>query len=100
MTKRTERTKSIRVSEQLYELAKLAANHHGRSIAEQLEHWAKVALASKGAPSDLELALAWSHELDKMDVATGKRSAESLLFIPRSMARQSKVTFPKKFRKG
>jgi len=96
-------SKSVRVPDELYALVKAEAGLTGRSIAEQLAHWAKrglIAEAAEGARSEVEAALAVSHKLDALDVRSGKRSPESMLLISRERARQSKRTFPKKFKSG
>lgn len=41
-----------------------------------------------------------TREQDRLDVLSGKRSAEYLHFIPRALARLSKRVFPGKYRKS
>jgi len=50
--------------------------------------------------SDVQAAIARSHELDRLDVLSGKRKASSLHFISAEMARSSKPIFPKKYQKS
>lgn len=52
------------------------------------------------AMSALEAAVARTRRLDRLDVLSGKRSADALHFISRSMARQTKPVFPVKYRKS
>ena len=100
--------KNVRISDELYALAELESALQDRSIAQQLEHWAKLGIAAaarkiKAAPgsvSALDSALAMTRKLDAHDVLTGKRSADSLHFISRSIARQSKPVFPRKYKKS
>ena len=45
-------------------------------------------------------AVARTREQDAADVRSGKRTADSLHFIPRELARQSKPVFPKRYQKS
>lgn len=98
--------KNVRISDELYALAQIEASLQDRSIAQQLEHWAKrgMALVSSSASPDSvsarDAAVAMTRRLDALDVATGRRSVDSLHFIPRSIARDSKPVFPLKYRKS
>lgn len=98
--------KNVRISDDLYALARAEAVLQDRSIAQQLEHWAKRGLAGgppgvvDGQVTALDAAVAFTRQLDIQDVREGKRSARSLHFIPRSMARQSKPEFPPVYKKS
>ncbi|MEZ5436734.1 MAG: hypothetical protein R3F12_00045 [Lysobacteraceae bacterium] len=94
-------SKTVRIPDEIHELVKAEAGLKGRTIAEQLAHWIKhglIAEAAEGDRSGLDAAIALSHKLDALDVASGKRSPESMLLISRERARQSKATFPAKYR--
>jgi hypothetical protein len=93
--------KNVRISDELYAWAQLEAKLQDRSIAQQLEHWAKRGVAaSMGAGltevrvTALDGAAAMTRKLDALDVLSGKRDADVLHFISRSMARQSKPVYP------
>jgi hypothetical protein len=99
--------KNVRISDELYALAQLEAKLQDRSIAQQLEHWAKRGVAaSMGADltgvgvTALDGAAAMTRKLDALDVLSGKRHADALHFISRSMARQSKPVYPGKYLKS
>lgn len=97
--------KNVRISDSLYALAQAEARLQDRSIAQQLEHWAKRGLAAleagaQGEVSALDAAVAVTRRLDALDVLDGKRSTDALHFIPRALARQSKPVFPAKYRKS
>lgn len=99
--------KNVRISDDLYALAQLESRLQDRSIAQQLEHWAKRGMAAaadtdlaQGSVSALDAAVAMTRKLDTLDVLSGRRSADALHFIPRSVARRSKPEFPRKLRKS
>ena len=99
--------KNVRISDALYALAQIEARLQDRSIAQQLEHWAKRGFAvaqgagvSLGTVSALDAAVAMTRKLDTLDVLSGKRSADALHFISRSLARQSKPIFPATYQKS
>ncbi len=95
--------KNVRISDELYALAQLESRLQDRSIAQQLEHWAKrgmAAPATRGAVSALDAAVAMTRKLDTLDILSGRRSADALHFIPRSMARQSRPVFPLRYQKS
>jgi hypothetical protein len=90
---------SIRVSDELYALALQEARLMDRSLAQQLEHWAKVgrALERSGIASldDLRAAaIAHRRSIDELDVIRGHRSAASLLVIPEGLAKRVELTVP------
>jgi hypothetical protein len=98
--------KSISISDNLYALAQMEAQLEHRSIAQQLEHWAKLGMAaSRGGglaagTSQAKAAVEATRRLDARDVRSGARPAEFLHFVPRSMARESKPRFPASYRKS
>lgn len=98
--------KNVRISDDLYALAQAEARLQDRSIAQQLEHWAKRGIASMGrggAGRDitaLDAAVAMTRQLDTLDVLSGRRSADALHFITRSTARRSKPVFPPRYQKS
>jgi hypothetical protein len=99
--------KNVRISDDLYALALLESRLQDRSIAQQLEHWAKRGLAAvggmdgaQGNVSALDAAVAMTRKLDTLDVLSGRRSADALHFISRTAARRSKPVFPLKYQKS
>jgi hypothetical protein len=100
--------KNIRISDSLYRLAQLEAVLESRSIAQQIEYWAKRGMvASRGVAEDrivygdaLEATLQATRRLDILDVASGARQAKDLHFIPASVARESKIVAPRTYRKS
>lgn len=96
--------KNVRISDELYALAQLEAQLQDRSIAQQLEHWAKrgIAAASAGAGplGAVDVAAAVTRRLDTLDVISGKRRRESLHFVPRKAARAARPTFPASYKKS
>jgi hypothetical protein len=97
--------KNVRISDALYALAQQEARLEDRSIAQQVEHWAKLGLAaaSQGTRSTVtssQGAAAMTRELDTLDVLSGERDADYLHFIPRTVARQSRAVFPSRYRKS
>jgi len=93
-------SKSVRIPDELHALATWVAKAEDRGIAEQLGHWIRLGIAAEAKRLPLgaiDVANALSGKLDEMDVATGKRSQESLLLISRARARRSKCTFPAKY---
>lgn len=97
--------KNVRISDDLYALAQVESRLQDRSIAQQLEHWAKLGLAAAsaravGALSVGDAAAAMTRHLDQLDVVTGRRSADYLHFIPRDVAHSSKPVFPIRYQKS
>jgi hypothetical protein len=96
--------KNVRVSDALYALAELEARLEHRSIAQQLEYWARHGMAAirtgAGRVDALDAAAEATRRLDVADVRAGRRSAESLHFIPRSMVEAAELEFPVAFRRG
>ena len=96
--------KNVRVSDSLYALAELEARLEHRSIAQQLEYWARHGMAAMRAGSarvdSVGAAVEATRRLDIADVQAGKRSAESLHFVPRALVQGAQLEFPRTFRRG
>ena len=96
--------KGVRISDQIYRLAQLESVLENRSIAQQIEYWAKLGMASRRVgetraeyTGSLEATLQATRRLDIADVRDGKRSAESLHFIPASLVHEAELEFPAEF---
>lgn len=92
--------KSIRITDELYELATHEAALMHRSLAQQVEHWVKLGVGverTAGATVDevRSAALQYRHARDEADVRSGRRSASSLHAIPAAVVRSARVEFPK-----
>ena len=92
--------KSVRITDELYELAMQEAALMERSLAQQVEHWVKLGVGverSSGATIDdvRAAALRYRHVRDEAAVRSGRKSAESLHVIPASLIRNAKLEFPK-----
>jgi hypothetical protein len=91
--------KNIRVSDSLYEQALADAHLQHRSLAQQVEFWARLGMAAErkgadaGGVTALEASLEATRRQDILDVAAGRRTADSLYFIPRALARKSTARF-------
>lgn len=96
--------KNVRISDELYALALVEARLQDRSIAQQLEHWAKRGMASAGATAGtaaaLDVAAAVTRRLDILDVLSGQRRPDYLHFIPPDLARESRPIFPPTYAKS
>lgn len=87
---------SIRISEKLYELARQEAVLMSRSLAQQLEHWAKLGAAlEKNGTLNLDdvrsASASFEQTAQAMEVASGKRDARSLHVVPKALARKMRV---------
>jgi hypothetical protein len=97
--------KNVRISDNLYTLAQLESRLENRSIAQQLEYWAKLGMvAASGRSTTSALAtvtatLELTRRLDALDVRNGVHEPNYFHFIPDSVARQSTVTYPRAYRK-
>lgn len=91
--------KNVRISDDLYALASWEAQLQDRSIAQQLEHWAKRGIAAAGFVDPTDAAIAMTERLDALEVQSGQRSSASLHFIPRSLVKQSRAHFSRTNRK-
>lgn len=92
--------KSIRITDELYELATHEAALMQRSLAQQIEHWVKLGIgveSAAGATVDdvRAAALRYRHVRDEADVRSGRRTAESLHAIPESIVKGAKIAFKK-----
>jgi hypothetical protein len=99
--------KSVRISDGFYALLELEARLEHRSIAQQLEYWAKLGMArtraavkETGASYSVEAAIESTRRADIRDVASGKRDARDLHFVPKSVAKRSKLVFPATYQKS
>lgn len=97
--------KNVRISDDLYALAQMESKLQDRSIAQQLEHWAKLGLAAasshvQGTLAGMDAAVAMTRQLDQLDVVSGRRAADYLHFIPRAVAQSSKPIFPARYKKS
>jgi hypothetical protein len=100
--------KAVRVSDQLYRLAHLEAVLENRSIAQQIEYWAKLGMASRRvgesraeyAAVSLDAAVQATRRLDIDEVRSGARNAADLHFVPKAIARESRVVGPTTYRKS
>lgn len=92
--------KNIRISDSLYALAQLESRLENRSLAQQLEYWAKLGMvaatsrAASGHGASLAATIEATRRLDALDVRSGVRDASYFHFIPASAARDSTVVFP------
>jgi hypothetical protein len=92
--------KNVRISDNLYALAQVESLVENRSIAQQLEYWAKLGMAvasARTAASELgsvNASIEATRRLDALDVRRGARDASYFHFIPASAARDSTVVFP------
>ena len=92
--------KSIRITDELYELATHEAALMQRSLAQQIEHWVKLGVGverTAGATVDevRAAALQYRHARDEADVRSGRKPASSLHAIPPAIVRSAKLEFPK-----
>lgn len=91
--------KSIRITDELYELATHEAALMQRSLAQQIEHWVKLGIgveSAAGATVDdvRAAALRYRHVRDEADVRSGRRTASSLHAIPAAVVRSAQIAFP------
>jgi len=92
--------KSIRISDELYEVAVHEAALMERSLAQQVEHWVKLGIGvehSAGATVEAvrAAALRYRHVRDEVAVRSGRKTAESLHAIPASLIKSASIEFPK-----
>ena len=91
--------KSIRITDELYEVALQEAALVERSLAQQIEHWVKLGIgvehAAGATVQDVRAAaLRYRHLRDEAAVRAGTRPASSLHAIPVEMVRGTRVEFP------
>ena len=90
--------KNIRISDALYDQALAESHLQHRSLAQQVEFWAKLGMAAerKGAGTGVtavEASLESTRRQDVLDVLQGRRRSDYTYAIPRSVARRSKPIF-------
>ena len=114
--------KSVRISDELYALVEQTGTDLSRSLAQQLEHWARIGAAvdAAGLNTDQVLKLtgqstslaekvlamllikdhkhrgaaeiAIRHALDEAAVRAGRKSAKSLFVFPKALIKKAKVS--------
>jgi len=92
--------KSIRISDELYDLALQEAALMQRSLAQQIEHWVKLGVGvERGTDATVEAvrqaALSYRLAVDEAAVRAGRKPPESLHTIPRSLIASTKAVFPR-----
>jgi len=90
--------KSIRISDDLYDMAAAEAVLMHRSLAQQIEYWAAIgqALEASGDRSEVyQASIAHLRARDHERVRRGRATTDSLGLIPREWVRKAKVVFPK-----
>lgn len=92
--------KSIRITDELYELAMQEAALMERSLAQQIEHWVKLGIGverATGATMDevRAAALRYRHVRDEADVRSGRKPPESLFAIPASIIKNARIDSPR-----
>ena len=88
--------KTVRISDELHEMAAKEAALVHRSLAQQIEHWVKLGIGVErtAALDDVRAAaLQYRHARDEADVRSGRRSAKSLHAIPDSLVKNAKMEF-------
>ncbi len=95
--------KNIRVSDTLYALAQAEANAHDRSIAQQIEHWAKLGFAlahqSDARSLAIEAARQRTFALDRMAVEAGQAKAGDFDFLGDEFVAGATFAFPAEYRR-
>jgi len=90
--------KSIRVSDQLYELADSSSKAMHRSLAQQVEHWAELGRAVEAAgmtTAQIQQVLAGDlRARERLMLKLGLADQESMYLIPSALASKTAVTFP------
>lgn len=90
--------KSIRVSDQLYDLADSSSRSMHRSLAQQVEHWAELGRAVESAGiTTMQIQQVLAGDLrarERMALKLGLAEPESMYLIPSALARQTSVKFP------
>jgi hypothetical protein len=85
--------KSVRISDDLYDMASATATLMHRSLAQQIEHWAALGQALEATgdrDAVLSAAIAHMHEVDRLKVAAGQMRSSDLHAIPARAARRMK----------
>lgn len=88
--------KSIRISDELYELALSEAALASRSLAQQVEHWSRIGAAlDQQQSAEIRAAAArFSMARNEALVRAGELAPEALYAIPARLAREARVQFP------
>jgi hypothetical protein len=90
--------KSIRISDEWYAQVQQEAALMSRSIAQQIEHWARIgaALESAGVTQDQVRAILGGdlRARERAFMKLGLASPASMLLIPPEAARRAKVSLP------
>lgn len=89
--------KSVRVSDDLYGLAAAQARLMQRSLAQQIEYWARLgeALERSGDRDAIQrAALSDLHEVERARVRRDRLPGRTLHMIPARFAREAELTFP------
>ena len=89
---------SIRISDDLYEMARHEAGLMHRSVAQQIEHWASLGQALErraDVPEIREVSIAHMRFRDHDRVRRGVLSPDQLALIPRDQIKKAKLVFPK-----
>lgn len=92
-------SKSIRISDRLYESAASNAALMHRSLAQQVEHWAALGHAFEAGAATTDVmaaAIRHMHVVDAERVTSGKLHARALHAIPAALARTSRVRIHRK----
>src|SRR4051794_13986173 len=90
--------KSIRISDDLYDMAATEAALMHRSLAQQIEHWAAIGQAVEAAddlPEIRHAVVAHMRARDHERVRRGRATPDRLAFIPRPLVQRATVVFPK-----
>jgi hypothetical protein len=86
---------SVRVSDRLYEEASTAATASQRSLAQQVEYWARIGMAAEDAgltqEALMQLLLRAQHARDRARVAQGRLKASALAALGKAQVRRAKV---------
>ena len=90
--------KSIRISNEVYDLALQVAAVQSRSLAQQVEHWVRLAAAVEAAGVTVEqvqrILGGDLRERERAMMRLGLATQDSMLLVPRATARGAKVSFP------
>lgn len=90
--------KSIRISDELYEMAATEAAVMHRSLAQQIEHWAALGQAIEASgdlPEVRSAAVAHMRARDHERVRRGRASADGMALLSKERVRAAKLVFPK-----
>ncbi|MBX3211649.1 MAG: hypothetical protein KF850_06420 [Labilithrix sp.] len=90
--------KSIRISDDLYDMAATEAAMMHRSLAQQIEHWAAIGQAVEASgdlPAIRSAAVAHMRARDHERVRRGRVSADDLALVSKARIRKAAVIFPR-----